>query len=347
MDRGGRYLGLDGMRGIAAIMVVLFHAKVLALHGYLSVDLFFMMSGFVIARTYEPRFQSGRIDLKAYMLQRLARLYPMLALGGLVGLAMTLAGLQPWAPNDSVDLTLAIVSQFTLIPFLAASTAPFPLNNPQWSIVWELVANFVHARGLYRVGVRMLLPIIAAAAAVLTYYALTEHLLAVGVEMNALPAGISRAAFGFFTGVVLCRTRDRWEPRIPSVSIVIPISVLCLAAMMPPTLVPQGVAFGLYDLFVVTTLFPLLVMLGARARAGKLSEALGHLSYPLYAFTEPLLFYLRLVLKVDHATMLAAIAAMVAVAWILGRWVDAPLNTWRHQAMKARRASLDALPAAA
>jgi peptidoglycan/LPS O-acetylase OafA/YrhL len=345
MGQTGRDLGLDGLRGVAAILVVLLHARFYALHGYLAVDLFFIMSGLVIAGSYEQRLASGRLSFRAYAVQRLWRLYPMLFAGGLVGMGICLAGLSIWQPKDGSDLALAATSQFLLIPFLAASVSLFPLNNPQWSILWEIAANFVHAAILARANNAVLLAVVAASACALAWYALEFQTLGVGVAKGSAMGGLARVGFGFFAGVLLHRTRRCWEPWVPRVHFAVPALIFALLACMPPSLVPNGPLFGLYDLGVVVLVLAPLVMLAARARAGRGAEALGQLSYPLYAINEPVVFALLFVVKVERGTLALAVAGLIVIAWIMGRYVDVPLNAWRRAARSRQADQTRALPA--
>lgn len=339
MREGDRFIGLDGLRGIAAIMVVLFHARILATHGYLAVDLFFIMSGLVIARSYEGRLASRRLRLRDYVGQRLLRLYPMLFLGGLCGLGFSLAGLAHYRPGDPGDLALAVVSQFLLVPLLSRSQGMFPLNSPQWSIVWELAANVAHAAWLSRARDRTLLAIVAASALALAWYAVSARTLAVGVDRSGWPAGLARASFGFFAGVLLHRCRARWEERIPRLHFSIPAALFALLATAPPSLAPSGPLFGIYDLAVVLLALPPVVMLAACARGGRVAQALGHASYPLYAVSEPVIFWLVYFSDTGPAGVAGAVVALVALSWALGRWVDAPLNAWRRSSANREAAS--------
>ena len=80
---------LTGLRGIAALYVVFFHANGLhafpsvvrpfVSHGYMAVDLFFILSGFVMAMTYGGLFENGFNfnNFKTFLLLRLARIYPL------------------------------------------------------------------------------------------------------------------------------------------------------------------------------------------------------------------------------------------------------------------------------
>lgn len=339
MGETRRDLGLDGLRGVAAITVVLLHSGFYALHGYLAVDLFFIMSGLVIAGSYEERLASGRLSFRGYAGQRLLRLYPMLFLGSVVGLGLCLAGLSTWQPKDGSDLALAATSQFLLIPFLAASASLFPLNNPQWSILWEIAANFAHAAGFAKASNTVLLTVVAVSACGLAWYAIDARTLGVGVAWGSVMGGLARVGFGFFAGVLLHRTRPNWEPFVPRVHFALPALIFALLVSVPPSLVPNGSLFGLYDLGIVLAVLVPLVMLAARARGGRAAEALGHVSYPLYAINEPVVFALLFVVKVDRGTLALAVAGLIVIAWLIGRHVDAPLNA-RRRAARGRQASM-------
>jgi peptidoglycan/LPS O-acetylase OafA/YrhL len=88
MTHDHRLLTLDGMRGLAAILVVVYHFEVvvkLVPSGYLAVDFFFLLSGLVIARTYAPRFEDG-LKTRDFFVHRIIRLYPLFFVGLLLGL---------------------------------------------------------------------------------------------------------------------------------------------------------------------------------------------------------------------------------------------------------------------
>src|SRR5574343_2086738 len=92
-----RHFGiLDGLRGVAAVMVVLFHiletftggdnAKQIINHGYLAVDFFFLLSGFVIGYAYDDRWH--KMTLGGFFKRRLIRLHPMIVMGMVIGAAL-------------------------------------------------------------------------------------------------------------------------------------------------------------------------------------------------------------------------------------------------------------------
>jgi peptidoglycan/LPS O-acetylase OafA/YrhL len=104
------YVILDGLRGVASLMVVVFHlfeawaggdpAKQIINHGYLAVDFFFLLSGFVVAYAYDDRLVAGMSQWDFFK-RRLVRLQPMIILGGLIGAA--LLGFQHWSLFPKLD----------------------------------------------------------------------------------------------------------------------------------------------------------------------------------------------------------------------------------------------------
>lgn len=332
-----RLVALDGLRGVAALAVVFRHAHVAALpfaHGYLAVDLFFLLSGFVIAKSYEPRLARGRLTVPAYMLVRLERLYPLLALGSLIGVALWAIGLSEISLTGSGLMARALASQFLLVPFLAMPFF-FAFNSAHWSIVFELVANVTHAALLPRLGTRALTGIVAVSALGMVAGALHYGTLDLGWTWDTLAFGFPRVGFGFFGGVLLFRTRGHWRGVMPALPLWVPALMLLAIADLPSALTASRLHFALADLVSVLLIFPPLVMVTTQARGGALAEALGTLSFPLYAIHKPVV---EAMLSLHPAVVVegAGIIALIAVSWLLGRHVDEPLNQWRRQRRKAR-----------
>ena len=93
-DSKPQYAILDGLRGVASLVVVAFHlfeahaashADQIINHGYLAVDFFFVLSGFVIGYAYDDRW--GRMTYRDFFKRRLIRLHPMVVMGMLIGAA--------------------------------------------------------------------------------------------------------------------------------------------------------------------------------------------------------------------------------------------------------------------
>ncbi|MCB2057920.1 MAG: acyltransferase [Novosphingobium sp.] len=114
---GARLSQLDGLRGIAALAIMLFHLAAVFhtsgpfVRGYLFVDLFFLLSGFVLAVSTERKLASG-IGALEFAASRFVRLWPLVAVG--VGVAVVRAlviGLY-----DPLTFVLAVALDLAMIP---------------------------------------------------------------------------------------------------------------------------------------------------------------------------------------------------------------------------------------
>lgn len=320
--KGQRFLVLDGMRGIAAFAVLWTHAgfgfgAYYPDHGYLAVDFFFGLSGFVLAYAYGGQIRAG-LGFWAFARRRLTRLYPMIFAGGVLG---ALAFSPGWNGGWGKLLWLN-ASSFLLLPFgLALHEAGFPTNVPVWSLFFELCANAVYwAVARRTVGdARGSLLLIGCTAALLAVIAhLAGGLRDVGVSsVIAFLAGLPRVAVSFAAGVLIFRTRlyERL-PRLPDF-----VSALALAALLA---MPD--CGWWYDMGCVLLAFPLLLCLGAQARETLRLHRFwywcGVLSYPVYVIHQPLL---RAVFRL-HGNAYAAMALVLLCAWALLRWYDEPLR---------------------
>jgi peptidoglycan/LPS O-acetylase OafA/YrhL len=335
-----RLSGLDALRGAAALGVLLFHARGLVLpygllgHGYLAVDLFFILSGFVLARTHDAALTVG--EGVSFLKRRLIRLYPMVLLGLGLGAVIHLA-----AGVDLPTVGLLLMLGGLFIPF-PVTLDVFPLNGPQWSLLWELVAN-----GLYALTARWLtLPCLvlltlagAVGHAVLTFGFGTGSIGAFGQDWYG---GGPRVVFGFFSGVLLWRLTARGHlDRLPAG---VPIGWLIGGVLLTLTLtlpVPES-ARALHDLAVVLLVYPLVVLLATRARpAAGLWRAgldrLAGLSYALYALHMPLLWGARfLVSRVwpESVSSPAVGAAAMGLALVLAHLVHRHFEPWAAKTLR-------------
>jgi peptidoglycan/LPS O-acetylase OafA/YrhL len=192
MDRG-RISAIDATRGLAAVAVMLLHFGFGPQWFAYAVDLFFVISGYVIARRYELELIAG-MTLREFMRARLAKLYPMYALGTALCLALYVASGMSTGTNNATNVIGASAAAALLIPYLgSASPFLFPLNPPAWSLFFEVVVNGLYARHVARLG-RDALLIIAALSAVA---ALATH--------STMINGMGRATSGFAVGVLIFR----------------------------------------------------------------------------------------------------------------------------------------------
>lgn len=324
---GQRLFLFDGLRGLAAIGVVLFHARGEAFtslmpRGYLFVDLFFLLSGFVLTLSFEHRFRSG-LAPHVFLIRRYRRFAPLTVTGAALGLIVLTTSSEAVVPGLVMLLYAA-----AFIPFIHG-TALFPLNTPQWSLLQELVLNLLHALILGRLGNRSLLVIAAGGALYMGWSMALRGTGDIGAFPGELAGGLARGLWSYPLGIVIAR---QWRGDADRKSILdwkLSLAALVLpVALLPLLPVPKWMG----DLAVIVLAFPPLFWIAARARLARGAEkpmaALGAISFPLYAIHVPILFAGRNWLG-DTGTF-AAIAAALLLAAALARL------TARHPA-KARQ----------
>lgn len=316
MADSARFEGLDGLRGIAALAVLLHHAGPrlagldLLPQGYLAVDFFFMLSGFVMASAYERRFHAG-LAPRAFLRARMERLYPLMAVGILLGGAVAMAYGMPAA-----ELALRVAMQLLWVPLIAGSGSLFLLDGVQWSLFFEVFANFVHCLLLWRLSTGRLFGIAAAALLILVPFAWHFDGIGLGDRGTNILGGIPRVMFSYTLGVLLFRLRHRLPRRAVPAPLVISLvpAVLVLAGGLPS-------AAG--DLVVVAACFPAIIILGLDARAC-MSWA-GRISYPLYAVHLPIIFGVRMFGFGRDAMALAMLIA-IGASFVLARIFEPPIR---------------------
>ncbi|MCC4588021.1 acyltransferase [Xanthomonas sp. NCPPB 1067] len=190
---------LDGLRGTAALLVVLFHIqgigvafahdKLILPHAYLAVDFFFALSGFVIGYAYDDRWAT--MSTRQFFVARLIRLHPLVVAGAMLGVSSYL--FDPFAgTSQSIPLAL-VLAAFALC--LLVLPAPIldnrwhdthPINSPSWSLLQEYIANIAYALVLRFLSVRALCIVASVAWAALAGGALTAGSLDIGYGWDNL-----------------------------------------------------------------------------------------------------------------------------------------------------------------
>ena len=350
---------LDGLRGVAALIVILYHVFECfdwtpAPHGYLSVDFFFVLSGFVIGYAYDDRWQKG-LTVKGFFRRRLIRLHPMVVIGVLVGVVCyLLQGSVRWdGTHMSLSLVmLAMLLNMCMLPLPVGAAADvrgngelFPLNGPHWSLFFEYIGNILYALLLRRLSTRALAVVSAVTGVILVVYTVSSGYLGVGWSMadGGFFLGLMRMLFPYSVGMLMARV---CKPRRIRHAFWWCALVLVAVGCLPLLFGEMATwANGLYDALCVVFVFPALVWLGASDSSADtttkgVSLFLGQLSYPLYAIHYPLmyLFYAHIgfdgdlvpITKLREVWPEACIlpVACIALAWLCMRYYDTPLRKW-------------------
>lgn len=267
--------GLDGLRGIAAIVIALFHfgpTRPFFAAGDLAVDLFFAISGYVMARTYEQRLRSRDLGALRFVALRIARLWPIFAVGTLLGgLYFLVAG---------AALAPLVVSTAFVLAFLPS---PLPIgrhlfnpNGPGWSILFELVANAIHAVWLCRAHDRFLFCIWVVCVSLAFAGIARFGFIPSGGHWELMPWVVPRVLAGYIAGILVYRHSIRISIR-PWIALTSVPLLLAGGGLVP------GFAYG----FIL--LCPLLVAAMARPVESPILRRFGTLSYPLYAIHVPMM----------------------------------------------------------
>lgn len=280
---------LDGLRGVAALAIVCFHFMEVAYpdatknfigHGFLAVDFFFCLSGFVIAYAYDDRI--GKMGLWEFFKSRIIRLHPLVILGAVLGLLAFL--FDPFGGSADTysagRIFLIFLSSIFLIPFPVMEDRffnLFGLNAPAWSLFWEYVANIAYALILVKLGRKFLLALAVIAAGALFYVAYSSGSLLGGWGGSTFWHGGARIFYSFLAGMLIFRYNLVIKSNFGFLS----LSILLLLAFLMPF------HWGwIAQLAVVLLYFPLLIALGAGTKVSdglkKLCKFSGDISYPLY-----------------------------------------------------------------
>jgi peptidoglycan/LPS O-acetylase OafA/YrhL len=335
---------LDGLRGTAALLVVIFHLlegmfpqyELNPLrHAYLAVDFFFLLSGFVVGYAYDDRWP--RLRVQDFLRFRLIRLHPLvllgLALGGLCYWLDPYAGPAQDASALRLACTMGLASLLLPTPALPNRYGEtHSLNGPSWSLLQEYLANLVYAVIGPRLGRRGLWAVVIVAAGALVLTALRHGHLHGGWDWDTLWMAPVRVAFPFFAGLLLYRSGLRL--RLPWAYGL--LSLLLLALFAAPAFRPAGY----YQAFCVIVVFPLTVAAGAGTytTSGPLRAVCqwsGRLSYPLYLSHYPFVYifihWFRNTsppLAQAYAVAAGLSAFFILLAWLALRFYDEPLRAW-------------------
>jgi peptidoglycan/LPS O-acetylase OafA/YrhL len=335
------FVTLDGMRGVAALMVVFWHSEYLTgfrpQSGYLAVDLFFVLSGFVIAHSYDQRLEKG-MGWLAFMRVRFIRLYPLYFAGMVLASGAMLASMAIGAKTNWRLADVVISLAFSLLALPSPELASgnhllFPLNSPAWSLFFEWIINLLYAVFFFWLSIRRLAVVAVIGAISLMLVTTLYHDLNTGFFWSTALGGVPRVVFSFTAGVLLLRVYKAGRIALRSgafVPMLLTFAVLCYG--------PPEAWRPAYDLFASLVVFPLLTLAGASSqpsRAIKPFEMLGAASYPIYILHVPLLGItvsgLAKVAHVDPAAFapwggFAFVLFALVVSWTAVQVYDIPVR---------------------
>jgi peptidoglycan/LPS O-acetylase OafA/YrhL len=349
------YHTLDGMRGIAALAVVSRHFTreifPIELPGsYLAVDLFFAMSGFVLALSYDDRLGSS-LSAADFIRRRLIRLYPLYLISILIvalGIAIALT------TGISVNWTAASLASSIALSLLFLPTPPalnntgllFPLNQPAWSLFMEIAVNVLYALARPLLTARGLaLTLLVSGTAFWPGDCVARH----GRHGHRMVDARQHAA----ARPVLLLSGRRFVPLEPGGHVCPACGVpawLVLVLMLGLFAVPvTGAARTIFDMAAVFVLLPALLIAGIQNQPKHFTALftfLGVTSYPIYILHVPLQKYIgNAVGKIfgeDVTTWapaigLAILAVMLPIGWVAHRYYDAPVRAMVERVLKRSR----------
>lgn len=309
---------LDGLRGVAALTVIWYHffegfatsaVDQRVNHGYLAVDFFFVLSGFVIGYAYDDRWKKG-LTSGNFLLRRLIRLQPMVVMAVILGvIAFIIQGCENW--DHTVVPVWATVVCFILALFMIPAWPGtvidvrgygemFPLVGPAWSLFFEYIGSVLYAYWLHSLSTKALRIVVLICAA---------GLIAVGVGNlsggYSLGVGWSLADWGFFGGLMrlgfsfgigLLMSRSFKPFKIKGAFWW--CSIIMVGLMCMPYITLNGevsVLNGIYDLICTLIIFPLVVLMGASGMtkvspSRNICNFLGEISYPVYIIHYPVMY---------------------------------------------------------
>ena len=318
-DTKPHYHLLDGLRGVAALMVIWYHVfEGYAFaggttidtfnHGYLAVDFFFILSGFVIGYAYDDRWGKN-FTMKDFIKRRLIRLHPMVIMGAVVGaITFYIEGSVQW-DGTHIGISMVMLSLLCTIFFIPAMPGVgyevrgngemFPLNGPCWSLFFEYIGNILYALFIRRLSNKALTIVVVLLGVALASFAIFNVSgygnIGVGWTLDGVNfiGGLLRMLFPFSMGMLLSRNFKPMKLR--------GAFWICTLVMIALFAVPylEGTESictnGIYEAFCIIIAFPILLWIGASGtttdkKSTQICKFLGDISYPIYVIHYPFMY---------------------------------------------------------
>ena len=359
---------LDGLRGVAAILVVAFHIfetfaggnrfKQIINHGYLAVDFFFLLSGFVVAYAYDDRW--GKMTQWEFYKRRLIRLQPMVIMGMIIGavfyyfqasdiLFPQIAGMPVW------KLILTMLIGFTLLPIppsmeIRGWGEMHPLDGPAWSLFFEYIANILYALFFRKFSNKTLGIFVLLFAGMLINYTVFgpkgDVIGGWSLNLEQMNIGFTRLLYPFFAGILLSRLGKliHIKGAFWVCSLLITV-ILCVPRIGDENSLWMN---GIYESVCIILLFPLIVSVGAGGEIKnpfslKICKLLGDISYPIYITHYPLIYWYtawvvdnKVSIQDGYGLGIGVLIASIVIAYLCLKLYDEPVRNWLQNKFQKR-----------
>ncbi|MEO8237250.1 MAG: acyltransferase [Flavobacterium sp.] len=359
---------LDGLRGVAAILVVAFHIfetfaggnrfVQIINHGYLAVDFFFLLSGFVVAYAYDDRW--GKMTQWEFYKRRLIRLQPMVIMGMIIGaifyyfqasdiLFPQIAGMPVW------KLILTMIIGFTLLPIppsmeIRGWGEMHPLDGPAWSLFFEYIANILYALLFRKFSNKVLGIFVLIFAGMLINYTVFgpkgDVIGGWSLNLEQMNVGFTRLLYPFFAGILLSRLGKliHLKGAFWVCSLLITV-ILCVPRIGDENSLWMN---GIYESVCIILLFPLIVSIGAGGEIKnpfslKICKLLGDISYPIYITHYPLIYWYtawvvdnKVSIQDGYLLGIGVLIASITIAYLCLKLYDEPVRDWLQKKFQKR-----------
>jgi peptidoglycan/LPS O-acetylase OafA/YrhL len=363
---------LDGLRGVAAIIVVAFHIfeaftggnRFIQIinHGYLAVDFFFLLSGFVVAYAYDDRWE--KMTQWGFYKRRLIRLQPMVIMGMIIGaifyyfqasdiLFPMIAGIEVW------KVILTMIVGFTLLPIppsmdIRGWSEMHPLNGPAWSLFFEYIANILYALFFRKFSNKVLGVFVLIFAGLLINYTVFgpkgDVIGGWSLNLEQMNVGFTRLLYPFFAGILL----SRLGKLIHIKGAFWICSLLIAIVLIVPRIGDENSLWmnGVYESFCIILIFPLIVSIGAGGEIKnpfslKICKWLGDISYPIYITHYPLIYWYtawvvdnKISLEDGYIVGIGVLVASIVLAYLCLKLYDEPVRNWLQNKFQKRKIAL-------
>ena len=318
---------------------------------YLAVDLFFILSGFVIAYAYDEKIKNGTITFSKFFLIRLIRLYPVFLLSLFFSCVLLVLYHQIHYSNLTQILSVVAFTALFIPSHMAGRDDLFALNGPYWSLFFELIANLIYAAIRPLLTDSVLTSIVLLFGILITGVAYQQGNLSSGFEwgMESLIAGFSRSIFGVFLGLFLYRRQLQFAQYFKNPNAAWLSFFAILIVLSSPD---AGRLNWVVDVFCVAIVFPIVVLCAAQGKSAKLQGfllMLGSASYPIYVLHLPVAAILAIpfhavVEKFVPISGVVLVLVLVALSLAVEKYYDIPIRR-RISDFLFKKSALSAVPA--